>query len=319
MRKIIIDTDTASDDAAALMLAIEAETVDVLGITTLGGNIELSKATANALMTLEICENVVPVYEGASKPLFRKLEMADGIHGKDGMGDKNLIHPVTYAEKKNAVDFILETVANNPGEVEIIALGPATNIALAILRDSETMKKVKHIFSMGTGGFGPGNATPVAEFNVYVDAEAYKTMLDSGIPITIIGFDLCLGPAALNKTDLDRLKSSGKCGKFVADCTSALVSYNIRNHGEAFADLPDAVAMGIALWDDLIIEEVPAYCYCCTHEEETYGQVIVYDKRYTYSVSKPIPEANSTVIKSINHALFKERLLKYVLKEGVMN
>lgn len=314
MRKFIIDTDTGSDDAAALMLAILSEKADIVGITTLGGNIALEKATANALMTVETCGADIPVYPGAYRPLMRELETAEGIHGKDGMGDRDLIHPTLKPQSKHAVDFILETVRENPDEIEIIALGPATNIALAILTDRDAMKKVKHIYSMGTGGFGPGNATPVAEFNVFVDAEAYATMLDSGIPITIIGFDVCLNDAALSTDDINRLKNSGKCGWFISECVSALLRYNFGNKGIYFADLPDAVAAAVALFPEIVKESVETYCYCCTKEEATYGQVVVYDVNYSYSVSTPLPPANSHVIKTIDTALFKKILLETLEK-----
>lgn len=313
MRKFIIDTDTGSDDASALLLALLDDEIDVLGITTLGGNISLRQATDNALMTVEVAGKNTPVYMGAPKPLFRHLEMADGVHGKDGMGDMDLIHPTTKEQPIHAIDFIIETVKNNPNEIELIALGPATNIALALLKDEETMKKVKHIYSMGTAGFGPGNATPVSEFNVYVDAESYKVMLESGIPITIIGFDLCLGPAAFSGEEIDDLMSKNKISKFAMTCCTALRKFNLKHRGVESVDLPDAVAMAVALWDDLVIEEVSAYCFCCTKEEETYGQVIVYAPG-AYSVDVKIPNHNAVVIKTINHQLFKNRLKEIFTK-----
>ncbi|MEK4068912.1 nucleoside hydrolase [Peribacillus sp. FSL R5-0717] len=109
------------------------------------------------------------------------------------MGDDDLIHPTINPEPGHAVDVILDLVEKNPGEIEIVTIGPVTNIALAILKAPETMNKVKRIYTMGTAGFGAGNTTPVAEFNVYVDAEAYSIIMKSGIPISIIGFDICLG------------------------------------------------------------------------------------------------------------------------------
>ena len=313
MRKFIIDTDTGSDDAAALMLAAAAQDIDILGVTTVSGNVHLKLATANALQTLETSGADVSVYPGADCPLFRKLVTADSVHGKDGMGDQDLVHPTRLPEKKHAVEFILETIAAYPGEVEIVALGPVTNLALAYLKDRGTMKKVKHIWSMGTGGFGPGNATPVAEFNVYVDADSYAILLESGIPITIIGFDLCLGPAALKKEDLDTLAAGGPTAKLAANCTKALLAYNLNSGVGYSVDLPDAVAMGVALWPDIVLETVEAYCYCCTKEEPSYGQAIVYDKKAVFSVELNIPEANAAVVKTIDHQLFKERLMKALL------
>ncbi len=314
MRKLIIDSDTASDDSVAIMLGLLSKNVEVLGITTVCGNIPLSMATQNALMTKEICSSLVKVYPGMEKPMFKERVETACVHGADGMGEKDLIHPKTIAEEKHGVDFILDAVRSNPNEIELVVLGPATNIALAILREPETMKKVKRIWSMGTSGFGHGNATPVAEFNVYIDAESYKIMLESEIPITIIGFDLCLGDSALNKEDLTILENSGKAGKFITDCTSKLLEYNLnRVGGHHVVDLPDAVAIGVALWDDIVISSAQCNCYCCTTEAATYGQVIFADTSIAYeAVGMDYSRVHATVIKEIDAKLFKKKLIDTV-------
>ena len=186
--KVIIDTDTGSDDAAALVLAATNEQTEILGVTVLYGNAALEDSAKNALMTLEVCGVEAPVYIGAEKPLKKEREDMISVHGKDGMGDKDLIHPKRSAEKGSAVDFILNTIKSDPGEVEIVVYGPLTNIALAVQKDPETMKLCKHIWVMGTTGFGTGNATPVSEFNVYNDAEAYDVVLRAGLPMTVLGW-----------------------------------------------------------------------------------------------------------------------------------
>ncbi|SHE37288.1 purine nucleosidase [Seinonella peptonophila] len=316
MRKIIIDTDTGSDDAVALIMALKSTKVDVLAITTVCGNVPLDLATKNALMTVEITNaQKPPIYRGAAKPLMRDLVTATNVHGEDGMGDCDLINPTILPETKHAVDAILDIIANNPGEIEIVTIGPVTNIALAILKAPEIMKKVKHIYSMGTSGFGPGNTTPVAEFNVYVDAEAYRIMLNSGIPITIIGFDLCLGDAALNKDDIDVLLASGKKeAEFSVKCNRSLLEYNLQRNNEHIVDLPDAVAMGILLWDDIVLEDKLCYCYVCTTEEATYGQVIINDgSKLAISDGFGRNSSNATICKTIDNQLFKERLLELLV------
>ncbi len=309
MRKIIIDTDTGTDDAVALIMALLEPDIDILGITTLCGNVPLENATKNALQCIEECNADIPVYEGAYKPLYKDLVTASYIHGKDGMGDQGLIHPTRISQKKHAVEFILESVSANPGEVEIVALGPATNIALAILKDSETMQKTKCIWSMGTAGFGKGNVTPVAEFNVFVDAESYDIMLNSGIPVTIAGFDLCQGDAALNDDDFSALSQSD-IGKFVVGINKTRCEYTKSIRGSAQVDLPDAVAMAAAIWPEIVTKKISAHCYCCTKEAPSYGQVIIYDIDKPCFDKYDIPETNSTVIESINPFAFKKRLLK---------
>lgn len=317
MRKIIIDTDTGSDDAVALIMALKSKDIIIKAITTVCGNIPLDLATKNALMTIEIVDTQKPpVYMGAAKPLFRDLVTAVNVHGEDGMGDCNLIHPVLTAESKHAVDAILEIVDNYPEEIEIVTIGPVTNIALAILKAPGIMKNTKHIYSMGTSGFGEGNTTPVAEFNVYVDAEAYSIMLNSGIPITIIGFDVCLGEAALNKKDMELLLNSGKKeAVFSVNCNRKLLDYNLQRSGEHIVDLPDAVAMGVVLWDEIVSESKLCYCYTCTVEEAAYGQVII-NSGLKLAISDGFAghTPNATICRSIKNELFKERLLKLLLE-----
>ncbi len=309
MRKFIIDTDVGGDDAAALMMALREPDIEILGITTLGGNVPLENTTKNALQVIEECGKDVPVYVGCDKPLMRELVTADNVHGMDGMGDCGLIHPTRKPEKMHAVEFIIETVGKYPDEVEIISLGPATNIALAIMKDRETMKRVKHIWSMATSGFGAGNITPVAEFNVFVDAESYSVMLNSGTPMTIVGFDLCLGDAAITPEELNEM-SATSLGRFIAEGNRVKLAFNEKLTGTPFVDLPDAVAMAVALYPEVVTESITAHCYCCIKETATYGQVIIYDVAKPFSVKYDIPETNSTVIKSIDTALFKQHLLK---------
>ena len=214
MRRFIIDTDTASDDAAAIMMAALSEEIDLLGVTVLAGNVGVEQAGLNALMTLQVCGSNAPVYLGAKRPLFRDRRETISVHGIDGMGDRGIINPDRAPEEQRAVEFILDAANKYPGELEIAVLGPATNIALAVLTDRDTMRKVKHIWSMGTPGFGPGNATPVSEFNVFIDAEAYSLMLESGVPVTIAGFDLYVGEIALDTKELQWLASKSEAGLF---------------------------------------------------------------------------------------------------------
>lgn len=313
MRKFIIDTDTASDDAAALVMAAFAENIDILGVTTVAGNVSLEQTTLNALATLEVCDCDVPVYKGADKPLFHERPLTVSVHGNDGMGDCSLINPTRKPCDKRAVDFILDTVSRYPGEVEIAVLGPATNIALAVLTDRETMKKVKHIWSMGTPGFGPGNVTPVAEFNVFSDAHAYSVMLESGAPVTIIGFDLCAGDIGLDKSELALMANGNKAGRFLEKATRGLLKFNISTRNLAVVDLADAVAMAVALWDGFVLESVNCRCKCCTEKNETYGQVIFYREDATYEAFSGEGNPNACVVTKVDKKMFTERFMELML------
>ena len=309
MRKFIIDTDTASDDAAALMLAAKDPDIEIVGVTAVAGNVPVEQAAENALMTLEICGCAAPVYVGARRPLFRERKPTISVHGRDGMGDQDLIHPAKAPEPGRAVEFILDAVNRHPGEIEIAVLGPATNIALAVLTDRDAMRKVKHVWSMATPGFGPGNATPVAEFNVFLDAEAYALMLECGAPITIAGFDLCCGDIGLDVQELALLSQGGPEAQFLYGATSELAKFNLRTRGRIMADLPDAVAIAAALWPEFVRDRVPCHCRCCTEAGPTYGQVIFYQDGRTYEAVPEAGDSNAEVITAVDSALFTEKLM----------
>jgi purine nucleosidase len=312
LRKFIIDTDTGSDDAVALIMAFKSQDIEIEAITTVAGNITLDQATDNALMTMEITKgHMPPVYKGASVPLKRELKTAANVHGNDGMGDQGLIHPSLKASDGDAVDKIIEIVKAYPNEIEIVTIGPVTNIAKAILKDAQTMKKVKHIYAMATGGFGPGNITPVAEFNVYVDAEAFEIMLGLGVPVTIAGFDICLGEAALNKEEIEGIRQAGTPeGTYAMACNQRKIEWNLEKFNSYVINLPDPIAMAAALWPQIVLEAPQAHCYTCTHEEAAYGQVIV----DTGHFGNETQAFNARVIKTIDVALYKEKLIK-VLSE----
>ena len=311
MRHILIDTDTGSDDAVALLAALREPTVKVEAITTVCGNIPLSLATKNALISISMANTYQPpVFVGAEAPLFRPLFTAENVHGEDGLGDVGFPEPEQTVSEGFAPDKIIEYAKKFPNELELIVLGPATNIAIAIQKDPEAMSLVKHIYSMGTGGFGWGNVTPVAEFNVFVDAEAYDIMLKSGIPLTIIGFDVCLGTATFNKSDMDELlASSDGAARFAIKCNSALVQYNIKRSGEEIIDMPDPVAMAVALWPEVALETVDCNCIVCTIEPAAYGQVILDIGSFPgHNTLFGKSEPNAGVVKTIDSDLFKNKI-----------
>lgn len=316
MRKIIIDTDTGSDDAVALIMGLKADNIHIEAITTVAGNVNLNQATQNALMTIEVTDAAKPpVYMGSEKPLVKALHTASEVHGKDGMGDAKLIAPSFSAEEGDAVEKIIELVEKYPYEIEILTIGPVTNIARAIQMAPDTMSKVKQIFAMGTSGFGMGNVTPVAEFNVFVDAEAYDIMFKSGIPIKIVGYDLCLSETAWHKKDREFLSSSDKKeAHFALNCNKRKLKWNLETYGKDQINLPDPVAMGVLLWEDIVLEEEKCYPYVCYKEEATYGQVIFYKESYEHLLKKKDKYSKLTVCKNLDYKLYKQRMLDLIIK-----
>ena len=196
-RKILIDTDTASDDAVALIMALRSPEVEVLAITTVGGNVPVDQATQNALYTAELCASTVPIFSGAATPLIRPLEDAIWFHGRDGLGDQGY-RPVTRtAESGFAVDAMVRIVEANPG-IELITLGPLTNLALAIQQWPQLAANVSRCVVMGGAPCCEGNVTPAGEYNFWVDPEAARVVLRSQLPIELVGWQLSRGAAVVN-------------------------------------------------------------------------------------------------------------------------
>lgn len=311
-RKVIIDTDTGADDASALIMAARDDSIDILGVTTLAGNVDIDQAAKNALAALEVAGSRVDVYRGSKTTFDGKNRVVFSVFGKDGMGDAGLVKPKTKPQKKDAVDFIISAVKKNPGEVEIVALGPATNIAKAMKKDPKTMKKVKRIWSLGTAGLGAGNASPVAEFNVYADALAYKKMLDFNVPVTIVGLDMCDGEAMWTDAQFEELGKSGKAGKFVAASFAKIREFYEKNGSEGTVMNCDPVLMTAFLDSDYITDKAKYHGSCITDEGETYAQVIFYKKGFTYDMAKNDMKYNVTLVTGAKDSEYFERYLNRI-------
>ncbi|AIO19630.1 Pyrimidine-specific ribonucleoside hydrolase RihB [Candidatus Izimaplasma bacterium HR1] len=220
MRKIIIDTDPGTDDAVAIIAASKQKDFDILGITTVAGNKGIETTTRNALGLVKFCNIDCKVYRGAEvsmQPRYLRTE-DDSCHGINGMGGVDLAYDMADLSDQHAVDFILETVRANPNEVELLVIGPVTNIALAIEKDLETMKKVKAIYSMG-GGVHSGNMNPVAEFNYWFDGKATKMMFELGefVELHMVGLNVT-HPSYFSPNDFWFLKlEGGEIGQFIFD------------------------------------------------------------------------------------------------------
>ena len=191
-RPIIIDTDPGQDDAIAILLALASPELEVLGITCVAGNVPLDKTTINAR---KVCELVgrsdTRVFAGASGPLSRTLVTAEYVHGKTGLDGYELPDPVMPLQEQAGVDFIIETVMRAPpNTVTLCALGPLTNLGLALQAEPQLGERLQEIVLMGGGLFEGGNTTPAAEFNIYVDPEAADMVMHCGAPVTMIPLDL---------------------------------------------------------------------------------------------------------------------------------
>ncbi len=220
-RPIIIDTDPGQDDAVAILLALASPELEVLGITAVAGNVPLALTQLNARKICELAgRGDMRVFAGAEKPLARPLVTAEYVHGKSGLDGPDLPEPAMPLQGAHAVDFIIDT-CRAVNEVTLCTLGPLTNIALAFDRAPDIVPRVREIVAMGGGFFEGGNATPTAEFNIYVDPQAAAIVLGCGRPITLMPLDLthqCLTTAA-------RVSAFRALGTPVGAATAALLDF----------------------------------------------------------------------------------------------
>ena len=240
-QKIIIDTDPGQDDAVAILLALASRELEVLGITCVAGNVELSLTTINALKICELAgKSDVNVYAGADTPLKRKLITAKHVHGRTGLDGTDLPVPKAQISKMHAVDYIIETILSaKRKEITICALGPLTNIALAFIKEPKIIPMIKELVLMGGGFFEGGNITPAAEFNIYVDPEAASKIFQSRVPIVMIPLDLTHQVLA-TKEFIARVGSLGsKTGKAVAELLKFFGRYDSKKYGSDGAPLHD--------------------------------------------------------------------------------
>lgn len=274
-RVFLIDTDTASDDAVALIMALRTSDVRVAAITTVAGNVPVQQSTRNALYTVELCGADVPVYSGADKPLIRTYENATWFHGKDGLGDHGYPAPRRGAEKLHAVDAIIETVESNPGLV-MVTLAPLTNVALALAKRPDIAKKVGRCVVMGGAPCCEGNVTPAAEYNIWVDPEAARIVFQSGMPIELIGWQLSRYDAVVRDNDIARIEGfKTKLAHFVIECNShARHAYKSQTQEDGIC-LPDPVAMSIALDPSIGTEWSSHYVDVETRSDLTRGMTVV--------------------------------------------
>ncbi len=273
-RKFLIDTDTASDDAVALIMALDHPDADVLGITVVSGNVPLDQCVNNALYTVELCGADVPVYAGADRPLLREPTHAFWFHGRDGLGDVGYTAAGAPAEG-NAIDYLVDTLRAHT-DVTLVTLGPLTNLALAIASAPEIVSSVERCVVMGGAACTVGNVTPAAEFNIWADPDAARQVFHSGLPIEMVGWELCRGAATLDAEDRAYVADFGTDrARFALDCNRTALVASQRQSGEPGLDLPDPVAMSIALDSKIATRTSRCYVDVETASDLTRGMTVV--------------------------------------------
>ena len=326
--KFIIDADTGSDDAVALLIALRHPNVEVLGVTIASGNVPMKQGLLNTLSTSELCEQDIKIYAGAEKPLerdyieFFSLEdfikhvqsrdaaSASGqcVHGIDGMGDIGVAPKNEGIEPMSAVDFLVSSFNKEAGQITLVTLGPLTNIAEAIHKDPSIVKKIKHCYVMGGTSDGSGNVSAAAEYNIWVDPEAAKIVFNSGMQITMVGWDNSYKYAMLRENEINKIKSiKTKYADFAVDIQIVLRELTFKTYGFDGFDLPDPITMAIAIDNSIIEESQQLHVVVDTRDGLTRGQTIV-----DY-FNEEGGEQNIRVVTKSSHEKFMRLLVKSLI------
>ncbi|HET8679345.1 MAG TPA: nucleoside hydrolase [bacterium] len=208
MQRVIIDTDPGIDDTAAIFLALGSGEVTVEALTTVFGNTEVEHCTRNALKILEVAGRAdIPVHPGAPRPLVRDPTYAKMIHGNNGLGDVEYAPPRASPSATGAVEAIISRVMSAPGEITLIALGPLTNVALALAAEPRLASRLRRVILMGGAVLTWGNVTPAASANLFNDPEAARAVYRSGVSLVQVGLDVCR-PTVITRPHLDRLRGT---------------------------------------------------------------------------------------------------------------
>lgn len=250
MKPIFIDCDTGVDDALAILAALQSPQVEVLGISTVAGNVEADAAFRNTLAVLELVSaDSIPVAKGMEAPLTRILTTAKEVHGESGLGNLTLPDVAGKGLTEHGVDFLIRTVKQSDRPVTLVLLGPLTNMAVALKKDPSIADHIAELVIMGGADAAGGNVTPVAEFNIYVDPEAARIVLESGLPIRLVTWDVCLD-AWLTEAELKELEQSAEPAANVAH---ELIQFLRTLYNKDNSALSDPAAM-CALLDESVIE-----------------------------------------------------------------
>ena len=252
-RRIIIDTDPGLDDAVALLLALAAiDELDVLGIVAVAGNLPLPQTERNARRVCTLAERPeVPIFAGCARPLIRPLVTAERIHN-DPRLEAVLPEPAIPLQAQHGVDFLIETLRSaEPGTITVCALGPLTNIAIALVKAPELAGKLGELVVMGGACFELGNVTPAAEFNIHVDPHAASIVVDSGLPITMVPLDVT-HRLVTTEPRLAALQAlPNRCGKAVGELLAAFERNRSARFGERAKTLHDPAVIGYLLRPEL--------------------------------------------------------------------
>ena len=302
-RSFVIDTDTASDDAVALLLALTDPDVSVRAVTIVAGNVPLPLAVRNALSTMALIPGAehVPTYAGVEDPIIRRLETAQNVHGEDGMGGAPLPAAKAVVADGHAVDALRRIAAEEPGQHELITLGPLSNIAAALILDPLLLTKFVNTTMMLGAPDGVGNVSVLGEFNAWADPEAAAMVMAAPGRKTMVGWNISRLYAVVDPALRDEIKASGPIGEFIVDINVDVDHYARIESGLAGFDLPDPIAVAIAI-DPAIATKTTFEYVGVSCDGVSRGQTFV-DRRHTAG------PANCTIVWEADERAFQRRVL----------
>lgn len=271
-KKVIFDTDPGTDDALALMLALNSPELDLRAITVVPGNVTASQGLENALRMVSLANRCdIPVAAGAQHPLFQKLITAEFWHGKNGLGNIELPASKCQVASHFGPDLIIQMVHAAPHEITLVPVGPLTNIALAVLKDPSIVPLVKEVILMG-GSIAGGNVNASAEANIYNDPEAAQIVFQAGWPLTMVGLDV--GDKTLfSKKYLDQLSQThGPVNDFIHGVGKYLVDLSAQ-FGSSGSPMYDPLAVGVAI-DATLVKAPEMHVDVETRGEFTRGETV---------------------------------------------
>lgn len=271
-RPLLICTDPGIDDFIALSMVLARPEFDVLGMIALSGNVGLDVTVNNALLACELSGRAdIPVLAGSAKPLKRPARTASNIHGKSGLGASLELYAKGKPLSKNGVDFIIEMAEKFAGRLEILSLGPLTDVALALEKAPQIAQKIACVTIMG-GGVHAGNATKFAEFNIVADPEAASVVFSSGVKTVMIGLDatnLCCQP----RSDIELLRAPTKLGTIVPSMLTDYADVYKKVHDLDGMIIHDAIS-AVYLWRPELFTCVPCKMTVCLEAGEHLGQTV---------------------------------------------
>lgn len=275
MKRLIIDTDPGVDDAHALLLALAHPEAQVEAITTVNGNVGVDLTTANALKILDVAEKNVPVYRGCDRPLISRPANADYVHGVDGLGDCGIPVSKGSALPEHAAHALVRLANENPGELTLVAIGPLTNLAVALSLDPELPVKFKELFIMGGAIYSKGNVSATAEFNIHTDPEAAHMVFSAWHMLTLLSWETTLAHV-FTRPILERFFNLGTPrAQFFHDTNQKILGFINQRLGQDILFAPDGLAVAAAIEPSIVTRSEKKHVSIELHGSQTRGQTVI--------------------------------------------